>query len=81
MTAYTLRSMVSGGWGEAGLDCLYPKKYSEQVAESGAREQPLRVGVVLALRPQRAFLPAAGSVGLSEPRTRSKAGGGLGGVS
>ena len=36
--------MVSGGWGEAGLDCLYPKKYSEQVAESGAREQPLRVG-------------------------------------
>ena len=33
--------MVSGGW---GLDCLYPKKYSEQVAESGAREQPLRVG-------------------------------------
>ena len=67
------------GW--AGLDCLYPKKYGEQVAESGAQEQPLWAGVVLSLSPQRAFFPAARPVGLSEPRTRSRAGGGLGGVS
>lgn len=69
----------AGGW--AGLDCLYPKKYTEQVAESGAREQPLRAGVVLALSPQGAFFPAARPVGLSEPRTQSRAGGGLGGAS